>query len=60
MALAHHCLKLADQDPLQTQLQDPHFLRHNLSKLGMEDTLVISSSRATEDSTAVKPAAMQV
>lgn len=59
MDLAHHCLKLVDQDLLQTRPLDPHFLRHNLSKLGMEDTLLISSNRAMEDSTVAKPEAMQ-
>jgi len=58
MDLAHRCLKLADLDPQQTRLLDQHFLHHSLSKLGMEDILLISSNR--EDSTVAKPAAMLV
>jgi hypothetical protein len=58
MDLAHHCLKPADQDQQQTQPLDQHFLRHNLSKLGMEDILLISSNK--EDSMVAKPAAMLV
>jgi len=57
MDLAHPCLKLAGQDPQRTQPLDQHFLRHNLSKLGMEDTPLISSNR---DSTVAKAAAMLV
>lgn len=60
MDLAHHCLKPVDQDPQQTQRLDQHFLLHNLSKLGMEDTLLTSSNRAMEDSMVAKPAATQV
>jgi len=43
MVQAHHLLKLADQDPQQTRLQDLSFLPHNLSKEAMEATRAISN-----------------
>jgi hypothetical protein len=60
MDQAHHCLKLADRDPQQTRPLDQHFLHRNLSKLGTEATLPISSNKAMADSTVAKPAAMLV
>jgi hypothetical protein len=58
MDLAHHCLKPADRDPQLTRPLDQHFLHHNLSKLGTEDILLISSNKA-RDSMVAKVAAMQ-
>jgi len=56
MDLAHRCLKPADQDLRRTRL-DQHFLHHNLSNLGMEDTPPISSNKV-KDFTVAKVAAM--
>lgn len=56
---AHHCLRLADQDPQPTRLLDQHFPPHNPSKLDMEVILLICSSKAMA-CTVAKLAPMQV